>query len=61
MLVDGVDEFASPDEVAARWATLRSLVSEGAVVVAGASHATSAPDDATVVPLAQNQAQEASL
>ena len=61
VLVDGVDEFASPDEVAARWATLRSLVSEGAVVIAGASHATSAPDDATVVPLAQNQAQEASL
>ena len=61
VLVDGVDEFASPDEVAARWATLRSLVSDGAVVVAGASHATSAPDDATVVPLAQNQAQEASL
>ena len=61
VLVDGVDEFASPDEVAARWATLRSLVSDGAVVIAGASHATNAPDDATVVPLAQNQAQEASL
>ncbi len=61
VLVDGVDEFASPDEVAARWATLRTLVSEGAVVVAGSSHGTSPPDDATVVPLAQNQAQEASL
>jgi len=61
VLVDGVDEFASPDEVAARWATLRSLVSDGAVVIAGASCSNSAPDDATVVPLVQNQAQEASL
>ena len=29
VLVDGVDEFASPDEVAARWATLRTLVCRG--------------------------------
>ena len=61
VVVDGVDEFASPDEVDARWATLRSLVSNGAVVVAGAGLATSAPDDASVVPLAESQAQEASL
>jgi hypothetical protein len=61
VVIDGVDEFASPDEVDARWATLRSLVSDGAVVVAGTSLATSAPDDASVVPLAQSQAQEASL
>jgi RND superfamily putative drug exporter len=61
VVVDAVDEFASPDEVDARWATLLSLVSEGAVVVAGASLATSAPEDASVVPLAQTQAQEASL
>ena len=61
VLVDSVDEFASPDEVDARWAALRSLVADGAVVIAGASQVTSAPDDASVVPLAQTQAQEASL
>ena len=36
VVVDDVDEFASPDEIVRRWESLRALVADGATVVAGA-------------------------
>jgi RND superfamily putative drug exporter len=52
------DDLASPDEVDARWQSLRSLVDSGTTVVAGAVRA---PDDADVLNLAPPRLQEASL
>ncbi len=52
------DDLASPDEVAARWQSLRSLADSGTTVVAGAVRA---PDDADVLNLAPPRLQEASL
>ena len=52
------DDLASPDEVDARWQSLRSLADSGTTVVAGAVRA---PDDADVLNLAPPRLQEASL
>ncbi|MGZ5417170.1 MAG: MMPL family transporter [Nocardioides sp.] len=46
LLVDDVDRFADPDEVAARWAALERLAELGATVVAGTA---TDPGTATVV------------
>ncbi len=58
VVVDDVDDFASPDEVVRRWETLVGLVDAGTTVVAGVHSASSAPEGLSVVRLIPVQTPE---